>query len=234
MSVFSSFLYVAQLSAPCIAGNFSLPLTMNGGLFEVVSPTGGRYGSVIINALLCYLPHSAFGLMFVHSVDLLPHTCGRSFGRDFLHCHYGHHDPNQLSGRYRVLRLLNWALSCYNSSSGPLFRLWVHFLMRSRLRGENVYHLVKFSLVLYLSVRDHLVVIDRPSHVCRRIQQRQFSKIRFSFISLALQFGTEIRLCWRWQSLCGAPILRFTSKVGPFSQRRRPRISYNHGLAQMS
>ena len=103
--------------------------------------------------------------------------------------------------------------------------------MCSRLQGENAYHLVNFFLVLYLSVRDHLVVIDRPSHVCRHktmtISQHQ---VLINTVSLALRFGTEISLCWFWQSLCGFPISRFTSKVGPFPRRRRRRISYNHVL----
>ena len=62
MSVFTvSPAHVAQLNSSCLAGNFSLPLTMNGQLFEAVSPTGGRYGSVVIDALLCYFSFSAFG-----------------------------------------------------------------------------------------------------------------------------------------------------------------------------
>ena len=40
-----------------LAGSTSLPLTMNGGLFEAVSPTGGRYGFVLFTlvsfGLLC-------------------------------------------------------------------------------------------------------------------------------------------------------------------------------------
>ena len=58
---------------------------------------------------------------FLHSVDLLPRTCGRSFGLDSSHCHDQHYDPNQLSGRYRVLRLLTRALTCHN------FKLWTLF-----------------------------------------------------------------------------------------------------------
>jgi hypothetical protein len=41
--------------------------------------------------------------------------------------------------------------------------------MRFRLRG-NPYHIVVFSLVLSLSVYDHLFAIDRPSHVRRHLQ----------------------------------------------------------------
>lgn len=55
MSVFAVFLHVVQLSPPCPAGTFSLLSTTNGQLFEAVSPTDGRYWSVINNALFCYL-----------------------------------------------------------------------------------------------------------------------------------------------------------------------------------
>jgi hypothetical protein len=41
-----------QFNPPCPAGSFSLPLTTSGGLFGAISPTGGRYGSVMIDALL--------------------------------------------------------------------------------------------------------------------------------------------------------------------------------------
>jgi hypothetical protein len=59
--------------------------------------------------------------------------------------HYGHYDPNQLSGGYRVLRLLTRALICHN------FKLWVVCSVVSTvsyefcLRGVDVYHLVVFS-----------------------------------------------------------------------------------------
>lgn len=61
-------------------------------------------------------------------------------------------------------------------------------------------------------------------------QRRQFSGILFLLMLLALQFGTEIRLCWRWRSLYGSPILRSIYKVSPFPPRRKPEISYKHGL----
>ena len=113
------FLHLAQLNPPCLAGNFSLPLNTNGGFFEAISHTVGRYGSVIIDALLCYFPCSTF-VLILFLVDLLPHACGRSSGRDFVPYHYGHYNPNQLSGGYRVLVcLLTRALICHN------FKLWV-------------------------------------------------------------------------------------------------------------
>ena len=53
-----------QFNPPCPAGSSSLPLTTNGGLSGAISPTGGRYGSVTIDASLWFqLPCCALGLI---------------------------------------------------------------------------------------------------------------------------------------------------------------------------
>lgn len=144
----------------------------------------------------CFFTLSFTMLCVVHSVDLLPRTCSRSFGRDFLHCHYGRYNRNQLSGRHRVLHLLTWALICHN------FKFWtlssvvstLSVPMRFRLR-ENTYRIVVLFLVLFLSVCDHVFVIDRSSNVSRLQSHNVNFPIRFSLILLALRFGTEIMLC---------------------------------------
>jgi hypothetical protein len=65
--------HVAQINPPCLAGNFSLPLTTNGRLFEAVTPTGGRYGSVIVDDLPCYLQCSTFELIHSFGRSTPPH-----------------------------------------------------------------------------------------------------------------------------------------------------------------
>jgi hypothetical protein len=56
--------YYATLNSPCPAGSSSLLLTTNGESSGVISPTGGRYGSVLIDASLgFYLPCCALGLI---------------------------------------------------------------------------------------------------------------------------------------------------------------------------
>ena len=173
---------------------------------------------------------------FVHLVDLLPRTCGSSFGRDFVHCHYGHYDSNQLSGGCRVLHLLTWALTCHN------FKLWTLFSVVSTLsyafsspRRERLSPCRFFPSSLSVCLRPPLrywSFFARTSSFTIT-QQRQFSWIRLSSILLALRFGTEIRLCWCWQSLYGAWMLRSTSKVSPFPPRRRPGSHTYMGWAQM-
>ena len=46
-------LHAVQLNPPRLAGSTLLPLTMSGGLSGAVYPTGGRYGSVAIDASIC-------------------------------------------------------------------------------------------------------------------------------------------------------------------------------------
>ena len=117
------------------------------------------------------------------------------------------------------------------------FKLWTVFSVVStpshaiRLhRGEKTYHLF-FPSYFYVYRRPFLrywLLFARKS--LSTITNRQFSGIRFSLTLLGLRFGTEISLCWRWQSLCGSAMLRSTSKVSPFPPHRRPGISYKHGL----
>ena len=52
-----------ELNNSCLAGSTLLPLTLNGGFFEVVSPTGGRYGFVHFKASL-WSWHAEADLLF--------------------------------------------------------------------------------------------------------------------------------------------------------------------------
>jgi hypothetical protein len=117
------------------------------------------------------------------------------------------------------------------SSSGPFFQLWASFLMRFRPEERTLISLSFFPSSFSVCLRPPLrywSFFARTSE--STITQRKFSWIRLSLILLALQFGTEIRLCWWWQSLYGSPILRSTSKVSPFPPCRRPGITYIYGL----
>ena len=63
--VFTDFPHVMQLNLPCLAGSTLLPLTMNGGLFEAISPTGGWYGFIMTDtSLLFHLPCCALELIY--------------------------------------------------------------------------------------------------------------------------------------------------------------------------
>ena len=104
------------------------------------------------------------------------------------------------------------------------------FPRRERL-SSCLYFLSSFSVCLRSPLR-YWSLFARTSQ-STITQQRWFSWIKLSLMLLALRFGTEIRLCWCWQSLYGAPILGSTSKVSPFPPRRRPGISYDMGCAQM-
>jgi hypothetical protein len=137
MWISAVFQHIAWLNPPFPAGNLSLHLITSGRLFGAISHTGGRYGSVIIDAYCTFdICRAAFG-WFVHLVDLLRRACGRFLGRNSLPRHCKHHNPSKLSGRYRVLRLLPCVLTCHN------FKLLNVFAVVSTLSYE------------FLSLREH-------------------------------------------------------------------------------
>jgi hypothetical protein len=107
-------LQVVQLNTPCLAGSTLLPLTMSGGLSGAVSPTGGRYGSVTIDASICGAD--------AHSVDLLPLAFHRSSEHYSFLCHFERYDTNKLSSGYFDLYLpLPWALTSHNFEALDVF-----------------------------------------------------------------------------------------------------------------
>ena len=118
------------------------------------------------------------------------------------------------------------------SSSGPFFQLWASFLMRFRPEERTLISLSffpsSFSVCLRPPLRYWSFFARTSSSTIK--QQRQFFGIEYSLVLPALRFGTEIRLCWRWQLPYGALTLHSTSKVSPFPPRRRPGISYKHAL----
>ena len=107
---------ITQLNPHCLAGSTLPPLTMNGGLFEAVFPTGGRYWFVhttLVLALFMFEPIYFLGLFF--------RTSGWPCQRDSLLCHIGRYDPNKLSSGCNAPRLLTWALTVHNLKLWELF-----------------------------------------------------------------------------------------------------------------
>src|SRR5258708_22445651 len=117
---------------------------------------------------------------FTRSAGLLPLSRGRSFGRDYFHCHYGRYTSNQLSSGYRVPRiLLAWVLTSHN------FKVWTFFSVVGLfsysflrlLEKRTVITLASFFLVFFLRVCDCRFATDSSSHVSPHIQLH-FSGIR--------------------------------------------------------
>jgi hypothetical protein len=112
---------ISQLRSSCTAGSLSLLSATNGASFGVILPTGGPYGFVVISS-----PTKETLANVSRSIDLLPYTRGRSFGRDPQPCWYRCYDPNQLSGAGRVP-----CLTFYTRLTGHNVKIWVSFVVVS-------------------------------------------------------------------------------------------------------
>jgi hypothetical protein len=138
-----------------------------------------------------------------HSLDLFPHSHGRSFGRNTLSCWYKCHWPNQLSGAHPrsasafASSLYTRVLNCHD------IKVWISFMavripsyaFRSRGRNTSPPHYYNF-LDLHLHISGRGFVVDCPSHVRHHPQYRATTIFQYQVltedVSIAIWNGNKV------------------------------------------
>jgi len=148
---------ISQLRSSCTAGSLSLLSAMNGASFGVIVPTGGPYGFVVISS-----PTKETLADVSRSIDLLPHTRGRSFGRDAQPCWCGCHDPNQLSGE----RLVPCLTFYTQRLTGHNVKIWVSFVVVSTPSQAFLSRREFFATYCHIFLRSSCTCRQQPLRYC--------------------------------------------------------------------